>query len=101
MWHFDHQQNKTSVSLRSDSSRESSTNVRQIAEMFGGGGHRCAAGFSLSGCVDIIDMLNRKNSHSSLSFIREYYSYIKQQVTPYWWVLPVMGLFFVSGKMSH
>ncbi len=104
MWHYDHQHNKTSVSLRSDSSRESSTNVRQISEIFGGGGHRCAAGFSVPGCNNILDVIsdkNRNNTNNTTSFIREYYSYLKQSVTPYWWVIPVVGLFFVSGKMSH
>lgn len=46
IWHYDHKRDQIGVSLRSMPSTE---DVTKIAKRFGGGGHRCASGFSWPG----------------------------------------------------
>jgi hypothetical protein len=47
VWHYDHEEGKTRVSLRSNSD---AVDVSVIARSMGGGGHRRASGFELQGC---------------------------------------------------
>jgi oligoribonuclease NrnB/cAMP/cGMP phosphodiesterase (DHH superfamily) len=53
MWFYSHEKSTTCVSLRSSSS---DIDVSKIAMRFGGGGHRCAAGFGLKLGVHIEDI---------------------------------------------
>ncbi len=101
MWYYNHSRKKISVSLRSDSSRDSSTNVREIAELFGGGGHRCAAGFSVETTDNIIDILTNTKSTTHPTTFGRYCSYVRSTICDYWWVVPVMGLFFACGKLNN
>jgi nanoRNase/pAp phosphatase (c-di-AMP/oligoRNAs hydrolase) len=47
VWHYDHAKGQTRVSLRSNSD---AVDVSLMAKSMGGGGHRRASGFELSGC---------------------------------------------------
>ena len=49
IYHYDNSRNQTKFSLRSSDDKE---DVAKIAEMFGGGGHRNAAGCTLTGAWD-------------------------------------------------
>jgi hypothetical protein len=52
VWHYDHEEGKTRVSLRSNSD---AVDVSVMARSMGGGGHRRASGFELQGCgVDCV-----------------------------------------------
>lgn len=46
IWHYDHKRKSIKVSLRST---PTTTDVSEIAKRFGGGGHRCASGFTWKG----------------------------------------------------
>lgn len=56
VWYYDHAREETKVSLRSF---HDTIDVSEVAERFGGGGHRKAAGFSLSRDVHIDDILSK------------------------------------------
>ena len=100
LWYYNHHRKQIVVSLRSDTSRDTSANVRQIAEKFGGGGHRGAAGFHKDGNDSIMSILNGGTSSGETARSNWYASYVRETVTAYWWVVPVVGLFFVCGKLN-
>lgn len=55
MWRYNEACNKYCVSLRS---RKSGTDVSQIAQRYGGGGHAAAAGFTIENISDILPWLS-------------------------------------------
>ena len=57
IWHYDHEDQKIKVSLRSF---HDSVDVSEIAKKFGGGGHKKAAGFTLDGDTHIEDLFQDK-----------------------------------------
>jgi len=57
IWKLDHQKGTINVSLRA---QHADIDVCEIAETFGGGGHRRSAGFTLSGSSSIEDIFDRQ-----------------------------------------
>lgn len=58
LWYHDSIRDQIKISLRSDSDRENPVNVSEIARYFGGGGHKCASGFTISNSGWFLDTLN-------------------------------------------
>jgi len=57
MWYYDHNDRDIKVSLRAF---HDTTDVSEIAKKFGGGGHRKAAGFRLSGDANVDDLFDEE-----------------------------------------
>ena len=56
IWYYDHEERNIKVSLRSFHEH---ADVSEIAKKFGGGGHKKAAGFTLSGETIVDDLFDR------------------------------------------
>ena len=61
IWYYNHRKNGIKVSLRST---DSSTDVSEVAQLFGGGGHRNAGGFfwNASSIEELLTSISSKNS---------------------------------------
>jgi len=57
IWYFDHEKHTTKVSLRAF---HEDTDVAKIAQVYGGGGHKKAAGFELSESTHIETIFDKE-----------------------------------------